>query len=74
MCIRDRTHSAPGDGSLVTLEKQFITDLRNSALDLKKKGVTVDDAGKRLEGEFKMKYPAWPGMNVAGFVRSIYAE
>src|SRR6185369_2093852 len=32
------THSAPGDGSLVALEKQFITDLRNSALDLKKKG------------------------------------
>jgi glyoxylase-like metal-dependent hydrolase (beta-lactamase superfamily II) len=68
------THSAPGDGSLVALEKQFITDLRNSALDLKKKGVAVDEAGKRLEGEFKTKYPTWPSMNVAGFVRSIFAE
>jgi glyoxylase-like metal-dependent hydrolase (beta-lactamase superfamily II) len=67
-------HSAPGDGSLVTLEKQFISDLRNSALELKKNGVTVDDAGKRLEGEFKTKYPTWPSMTVAGFVRSIYAE
>jgi glyoxylase-like metal-dependent hydrolase (beta-lactamase superfamily II) len=38
-------HSAPGDGSLVALEKQFITDQRNSALDLKKKGVAVDEAG-----------------------------
>ena len=33
-------HSAPGDGSLVALEKQFISDLRNSALELKKKGVS----------------------------------
>lgn len=67
-------HSAPGDGSMVALEKQFISDLRNSALELKKQGVTVDDAGKRLENDFKAKYPTWPSMNVAGFVRSIYAE
>ena len=67
-------HSAPGDGSMVAREKEFISDLRNSALALKKAGVTADDAGKRLETEFKAKYPAWPSMNVAGFVRSIYAE
>ncbi len=67
-------HSAPGDGSMVQLEKQFINDLRNSALELKKAGVSVDDAGKRLESEFRTKYPAWPNMNVSGFVRSIYAE
>src|SRR5215813_8346691 len=67
-------HSAPGDGSMVALEKAFISDLRNRALELKKSGVPVDEAGKRLEGEFKTKYPAWPAMNVSGFVRSIYAE
>jgi glyoxylase-like metal-dependent hydrolase (beta-lactamase superfamily II) len=67
-------HSAPGDGSMVLLEKQFISDLRNSSLELKKAGVTVEDAGKRLETEFKAKYPGWPSMNVAGFVRSIYSE
>jgi len=67
-------HSAPGDGSMVAHEKEFISDLRNSALDLKKKGVAADEAGKRLEGEFKTKYPDWPNMNVSGFVRSIYAE
>jgi glyoxylase-like metal-dependent hydrolase (beta-lactamase superfamily II) len=67
-------HSAPGDGSLVALEKQFISDLRNAALALKKNSVSVEDAGKRLETEFKAKYPAWPSMDVAGFVRSIYAE
>jgi glyoxylase-like metal-dependent hydrolase (beta-lactamase superfamily II) len=67
-------HSAPGDGSMVALEKQFISDLRNSALELKRNGVAVDDAGKRLEGEFKTKFPTWPNMNVSSFVRSIYAE
>jgi glyoxylase-like metal-dependent hydrolase (beta-lactamase superfamily II) len=68
------THSAPGDGSLVALEKQFIADLRNSALELKKKDVAVEEAGRRLEVEFKTKYPTWPSMNVGGFVRNIYAE
>jgi glyoxylase-like metal-dependent hydrolase (beta-lactamase superfamily II) len=67
-------HSAPGDGSLVALEKKFIADLRSSALELKRKGVSADDAGRQLAGEFKTKYSDWPAMNVAGFVRSIYAE
>jgi glyoxylase-like metal-dependent hydrolase (beta-lactamase superfamily II) len=67
-------HSAPGDGSMVAREKEFIRDLQNSALGLKKAGVAADEAGKRLETEFKAKYPTWPGMNVSGFARSIYAE
>jgi len=67
-------HSAPGDGSMIASEKAFITDLRNSALELKKKGVSPDDAGKQLSAEFKTKYPDWPTMNVTNFVRSIYAE
>jgi glyoxylase-like metal-dependent hydrolase (beta-lactamase superfamily II) len=67
-------HSAPGDSSMVAAEKKFISDLRNSALELKKKGVPADDAAKQLAGEFKAKYPDWPNMDVTGFVRSIYAE
>jgi glyoxylase-like metal-dependent hydrolase (beta-lactamase superfamily II) len=67
-------HSAPGDGSMVALEKKFIGDLRGRALELKRQGVSVDDAGKQLAVEFKAKYPDWPSMNVAGFVHSIYAE
>jgi glyoxylase-like metal-dependent hydrolase (beta-lactamase superfamily II) len=68
------THSAPGDGSLVAQEKKFISDLRTSALELKKKGVSADDAGKQLAEDFKKKYSDWPSMNVTGFVRSVYAE
>jgi glyoxylase-like metal-dependent hydrolase (beta-lactamase superfamily II) len=67
-------HSAPGDGSMVALEKKFIADLRDSALALKKKGLTADAAAAQLATEFKAKYADWPSMNVAGFVRSIYAE
>jgi glyoxylase-like metal-dependent hydrolase (beta-lactamase superfamily II) len=67
-------HSPVGDGSMVAAEKKFIRDLRNSALELKKKGVSAEDAGKQLAVEFKAKYPDWPTMNVAGFIRSIYAE
>jgi glyoxylase-like metal-dependent hydrolase (beta-lactamase superfamily II) len=67
-------HSAPGDGSMVAMEKKFIAELRDAALALKKQGVTVDAAGTQLSAEFKTRYPDWPSMNVAGFVRSIYAE
>ena len=68
------THSAVGTGALVAMEKQFIADLRRSALELKGKGVSVEDAGKQLSESFKAKYPDWPSMNVAGFVRNIYTE
>lgn len=67
-------HSQPGDGSMVESEKKFISDLRTSALELKSKGVPAADAAKQLAVEFKAKYPAWPNMNLTGFVRSIYAE
>jgi glyoxylase-like metal-dependent hydrolase (beta-lactamase superfamily II) len=68
------THSAAGDGSMVALEKRFISDLRTSALELNRRGQSAEDAGKQLGDEFKTKYPDWPSMNVTGFVRSIYAE
>src|SRR6266566_4126419 len=67
-------HSPIGDGSLVVVEKKFISDLRSRSLELKRNGVSADDAGKQLGGEFKTRYPDWPNMNVAGFVRSIYTE
>jgi glyoxylase-like metal-dependent hydrolase (beta-lactamase superfamily II) len=67
-------HSPPGDGSLVAQQKAFIVDLRTRALALKKQGVSADEAGKQLSTELKAKYTDWPSMNVAGFVKSVYAE
>lgn len=68
------THSPPGDGSLVAKEKEFIVDLKASALGLKQKGVSVEEAGRQLTDEFKKKYADWPIKDVSGFVKSIYAE
>jgi glyoxylase-like metal-dependent hydrolase (beta-lactamase superfamily II) len=68
------THSPVGDGSLVAKEKAFIVDLRTRALELKKDGVTAEQAGQSLTSDFKAKYPDWPITNVADFVKSIYAE
>ena len=67
-------HSAPGDGSLVTQEKAFITDIRTRAQALKKQGVSADDAGKQVSAELKVKYADWPNTNVANFVKSVYEE
>src|SRR5580692_2364222 len=67
-------HSAPGDASLITSERNFIADLQMRALALKRQGVSVDDAGKQLSVEFKTKYADWPSMNVAGFVQRVYVE
>jgi len=67
-------HSAVGDGSLVAQEKAFIVDLQTRSLDLKRRGVNADEAGKLLTTEFKQKYADWPINSVANFVKSIYAE
>jgi glyoxylase-like metal-dependent hydrolase (beta-lactamase superfamily II) len=67
-------HSEVGDGTLVATERAFIVDLQTRALDLKRQGVGVADAGDRLTAEFKTSYPDWQIVSVSGFVQSIYAE
>jgi len=68
-------HSDPGDGSLIAQDRAFIVDLQTQGLALKRQGVSVEDAGKRLGDEFKTKYPDWPNVNaVAGFVQRVYAD
>jgi glyoxylase-like metal-dependent hydrolase (beta-lactamase superfamily II) len=67
-------HSPPGDGSLITSERNFISDVQARALALKRQGISAEDAGKQLSVELKSKYADWPSMNVAGLVQRIYAE
>jgi len=67
-------HSLPGDGKLISAERNFIADLQTRALALKRQGVSADDAGKQLSVEFKTKYADWPSMNVAGFVQRVYVD
>jgi glyoxylase-like metal-dependent hydrolase (beta-lactamase superfamily II) len=67
-------HSAPGDGSLVAAEVNLISEIRERAIALKRKGVSAEDAGKQVSAELKSAHPDWPNTNAAGFVKSVYAE
>jgi glyoxylase-like metal-dependent hydrolase (beta-lactamase superfamily II) len=67
-------HSPPGDGSLVAAERTLISGIRTRALELKRQGVSADDAGKQISAELKTQHPDWPNTNATGFVKSVYAE
>ncbi|HYL39356.1 MAG TPA: MBL fold metallo-hydrolase [Bryobacteraceae bacterium] len=68
-------HGALGDGSLIAKERAFLQQLQTRALELKRQGVSVEDAGKQLEAELKAKYPDYGSLNaIANAVRRVYAE
>jgi glyoxylase-like metal-dependent hydrolase (beta-lactamase superfamily II) len=68
-------HGALCDGSLIAQERGFLQELQSRALELKRQGVPVEDAAKRLETELKAKYPDWGGTGGIGNVaRRVYAE
>jgi len=68
-------HGPLGDGSLIAQERAFLQDLQARALELKRQGKSVEDAGRLLTDEFKAKYSDWPNMNaVPNVVRRVYAE
>jgi glyoxylase-like metal-dependent hydrolase (beta-lactamase superfamily II) len=67
-------HSAPGDGTLIDSELNFLVDLQTRARELKSSGASAEAAGEQLTAEFKERYSDWPISSVAGFVKSIYLE
>jgi glyoxylase-like metal-dependent hydrolase (beta-lactamase superfamily II) len=68
-------HGTLGDGSLIAKERAFLLELQGRALELKRQGVPVEDAGKQMVNEFKAKYPDWESINgVANVARRVYAE
>ena len=68
------THSASGDGSLVSRERAFIDDLRTHALALKQQGVSADDAGKQADDQMlnrwwsaaRLRILKWERLKVGG--------
>jgi glyoxylase-like metal-dependent hydrolase (beta-lactamase superfamily II) len=78
------THSAVGDGSLISEEIGFITDMRDRLAALKSSGLSADDAAARLSEAFEKQYPEWaanpdwPNVGTAygidGFARRLYEE
>ena len=68
-------HGQLGDGSLIPKERAFLLALQSRALELKRQGVPVEDAGKQMITEFKAKYPDYEPINgIANAVRRVYAE
>jgi glyoxylase-like metal-dependent hydrolase (beta-lactamase superfamily II) len=68
-------HGTLGDGSLIAQERGFLVDLQTRALELKRQGVAVEEAGKRLTEQLKVSYPDWEGTGAIGnAVRRVYAE
>ena len=63
------------DASQIGAERAYILALQARALELKKQGVSPDDAGKTITAELKTKYPDWPNPNnVAGEVMRVYEQ
>ena len=68
-------HGALGDGSLIGKERAFLLDLQTRAIELKRQGKSVEDAGRMLSVELKAKNPDWESMGpVPNAVRRVYAE
>jgi hypothetical protein len=68
-------HGALGDGSLIQQERAFILDVQARALELKRQGVAVEEAGTRVQADLRAKYADWPNLNgVPNVVRRVYAE
>jgi glyoxylase-like metal-dependent hydrolase (beta-lactamase superfamily II) len=61
------------DASQIGAQRNYFLDLQARALDLKKRGVSADDAGKTITAELKAKHPDWPNPNnIAGEVQRVY--
>jgi glyoxylase-like metal-dependent hydrolase (beta-lactamase superfamily II) len=68
-------HGALGDDSLIARERAFLVDVQARALELKRKGTSVDDAGKQVAADMKTKYSDWPRMGpIPNVVKRVYAE
>ena len=69
-------HGAPIlDASQIGVERAYLIALQARALDLKKQGISADDAGKTITAELKAKYPDWPNPNnIAGEVTRVYEQ
>jgi glyoxylase-like metal-dependent hydrolase (beta-lactamase superfamily II) len=63
------------DASQIGTERAYLLALQARALDLKKQGVSVEDAGKTITAELKAKNPDWPNPNnIAGEVTRVYEQ
>jgi glyoxylase-like metal-dependent hydrolase (beta-lactamase superfamily II) len=63
------------DPSQIDAQRAYFMALQSRALELKKQGVSVDDAAKTMTAELKAQHPDWPNPNnVAGEVHRVYEQ
>jgi glyoxylase-like metal-dependent hydrolase (beta-lactamase superfamily II) len=63
------------DASQIGTERAYILAVQARALELKKQGMSADDAGKTITAELKAKNPDWPNPNnIAGEVTRVYEQ
>jgi glyoxylase-like metal-dependent hydrolase (beta-lactamase superfamily II) len=63
------------DASQIATQRAYLLALQARAMELKKQGVSADDAGKTITAELKAKNADWPNPNnVAGEVTRVYEQ
>jgi glyoxylase-like metal-dependent hydrolase (beta-lactamase superfamily II) len=69
-------HGAPiVDASQIGTQRAYFLALQARALELKKQGLSAEDAGKTITAELKAKNPGWPNPNnIAGEVIRVYEQ
>jgi len=68
-------HGLLGEGSLIGRERAILMELQGRALELKRQGTSVEDAGRLLTAEFLAKYPDWGNTGgIPNAVMRVYAE
>jgi glyoxylase-like metal-dependent hydrolase (beta-lactamase superfamily II) len=67
-------HSEPGDGTLVAAERKLLSEIRSSAIELKRRNVSVEQAGAEISARLKQKHPDWFSTNASAYVNSVYQD
>jgi glyoxylase-like metal-dependent hydrolase (beta-lactamase superfamily II) len=63
------------DASQIGAERAYLLALQSRALELKKQGLSAEDAGKTITTELKAKNPDWPNPNnIANEVLRVYEQ
>ena len=63
------------DASQIATQRAYFLALQARASELKKQGISADDAGKTITAELKAKNPDWPNPNnIAGEVMRVYEQ
>ncbi len=56
-------HSLPGDGRLIVEQRDFLADLQESVLALKRQGKSAEEAARQISADFQVRYKGWTRLN-----------